>query len=277
MAFKRITEKTRTSSIQRMVNRGGAPWIDTDIPFFTPQDGDNMVRFLPQLEGEESLGAIGLEVYVYYGLGRTQHLSCTTLGKHPEDPLMAYYYAQDQDSRKESHIDQFRPTKRILLRILDFNKDDTKGELKWWVAPATLIGDIINASKNRRTGALEPFEDPEEGKIVFFTKSGSGINTKYSGVALDQEVTAIDPALGDDLPLYESVLLIPEPAELEKLLDAHGLNNQHAAEEAPPPARTSRASAATPDPEPEAPARTVEKQNTSSVRDRLRRRNEAGE
>ena len=78
---------------------------------------------------------------------------------------------------------------------------------------------FLGLAKNRRTGELIALEDPEEGVPIFFTKTGQGINTRYTSIEIEKEPFPLDDDLAEDLELFEDMLIVPSSKELQKVLE----------------------------------------------------------
>lgn len=214
MGFKTATEAERDVAIKARSSRGLA-YVKGDIEIFTPIDGDNQIRIVPPLSEDDHATLWGLEVWAYY-LNNQSFLSSKTLKKADTDPIADHFFKLRQSDPESAKT--FRGVKRHLMFILDLNDD--KEQLKLWAAPPTLVDEFIRLSKNRRTGQLIPLEDPKDGRIIFFTKTGTGIGTKYTGVEVGREPYPLDEALADELDTFESLLDIRSVVELNQVLSS---------------------------------------------------------
>lgn len=103
---------------------------------------------------------------------------------------------------------------RTLVWILDCNRV-AAGELKIWPAPTTLINSFLKLGRNRRTGELISIEDPEVGRAIFFEKTGSGLQTRYDSIALDEVAFPLEVGLLAELKYFEEILILSTTEEIE--------------------------------------------------------------
>jgi hypothetical protein len=212
-SFKTASVDQRESQMNQRSQKG-LSYVKADIPIFVPSDGDNQIRIVPPLSDDKHASLWGLEVWAYY-MNNRSFLSSKTFDQTVEDPIQNHFFDIRQEA-DEQEKKKYRATKRHLMFVLDLN--DEKEELKLWAAPPTLVDGVLNLTKNRRTGELIPLEDPKLGRIVFFTKTGQGIGTKYDGIELDSQPFPLDEALADELDLFENILEVPQASELQAIL-----------------------------------------------------------
>ena len=210
--FKRATARERENAVKQR-SQAGLAYFNAGMEIFVPKDGDNQIRIVPPLAEDKHATLWGLEAWVYY-FNTRHYLSSKTLDEGAWDPILDHFYEVRMRDPKEAST--FAGVRRHLMFILDLNEADPI--LKFWAAPPSLVDDFIRLSKNRRTGALIPLEDPDQGRAIFFTKTGTGQNTSYSGVELDSASLPIEDELADDLVTFESALEVLTPEESEDLL-----------------------------------------------------------
>ena len=232
MGFKRATPEQRESEIKTRTHRS-LGYVSSDIPIFNTVDGDNQIRIVPPLSDDKHASLWGLEVWTYF-IANKSIVSNKTFNSNNRDPVQEYFFnireSQPDEARK------FKGTKRHLMFVLDLN--DGREKLKLWAAPPTLVDEFIRLAKNRRTGELIPLEDPEQGRVIFFTKTGSGINTKYSGVEVDPEPSPIQEELADELETFEDMLIILSEDEMDSIVST--ARNGEESTDAPAPRRRTK-------------------------------------
>lgn len=233
MGFKTATVAERETAISARTKRGLA-YVRGDIEIFTPIDGDNQIRIVPPLAEDKHASLWGLEVWTYY-LNNRSFLSSRTLTDEGSDPIAEHFFKIRQAEPEEAK--KYRGAKRHLMFILDLN-DDTE-TLKLWSAPPTLVDEFVRLSRNRRTGQLIPLEDPKEGRPIFFTKTGTGLGTKYTGVEVDSNVFELNEGLANELTTFEKLLDIPNRETLQEALEAIQNDNTTNNEEYQPRRRES--------------------------------------
>lgn len=215
-AFKTANEKEREAAIKNRNQKGGLSYIKGNFEFYRPQDGDNQIRIVPPLAIDNHAELWGLPNLWTYFLENRSYVSSQTFGKHQRDPISEHFFRTRKVNEKEA--ERFRGNKRYLMWILD-TADESK--LKLWDAPPTLVDEFIGLSKDRRagrTGQLVPLEDPEKGRIIYFTRTGSGLGTRYSGVERDSEAHILDEAVAEQIKPFEEIVVVPTPEELDEIL-----------------------------------------------------------
>lgn len=237
--FKTADSKQRERATSDRTARG-LSYLNSEFGFvtFQPQDGDNSIRIVPPLGDDPNASLWGLDVWVYYLNGRT-YLSPKTFQQDAEDPIFDMFSKVRQEDAEAAKT--YKGTKRSLTFIQDMMDD---GKLKVWAAPTTVIDEILKVSKNRRTGELIPVEDPKDGRIVFFSKTGQGIQTRYGAFALDSEPCPLSETIADELAHFKDFLIVSSADELREVLA--NLDKEDSGDGAQPVARTRR------DAEPEA-------------------------
>ena len=234
--FKRATAQERESEARKRTV-SGIGYVSSDIPIFKPVDGDNQIRIVPPLANDADASLWGLEVWTYF-INNRSWLSSKTFDSQAEDPIMSHFFDIREDNPEESQ--KFKGNKRYLMFLLDLNHDEP--ELKLWAAPPTLVDEFLGLAKNRRTGELIALEDPDEGCIIYFTKTGQGIGTRYTGIELDKEPYTLDDDLAEELELFSDMLIVPSSKELQKVLEVamNGGNDEDDDDEEETPKRRSR-------------------------------------
>ena len=211
--FKRASAQERESeSRKRTVS--GLGYVSSEIPIFKPIDGDNQIRIVPPLADDAQASLWGLEVWTYF-INNKSYLSSKTFDAQSDDPIMSHFFDIREDNPEESQ--KYKGNKRYLMFVLDLNNDEV--ELKLWAAPPTLVDEFLGLAKNRRTGEMIALEDPEEGVPIYFTKTGQGINTRYTSIEIEKEPFPLDDDLAEDLELFEDMLIVPSSKELQKVLE----------------------------------------------------------
>jgi hypothetical protein len=216
--FRTYSEDEQQAAYQKALNRG-LDYLNTDLPQFKPIDGDNCIRILPPLEGDELVEAgqhpFGVECWVYFVDGSGYFVSPKAADKTAPDPLND---AQRELRKIDPDADMgISAGRKVICQVLDMNTDPENGEHKIWAAPGSLIDDMLNQAKDRRTGQTYSLEHPDKGYPVFFTKEGEMRKTKYKGVQLDREPYELDDAILDDMEFLTDVINIEDTETLEKV------------------------------------------------------------
>lgn len=209
--FKKASTTERTRAMKERTQKG-APYIQSELDQFIPLEGDNCIRIVPPLADDNMATLFGLDIWAYY-VGGKAFLDPRTFDPSATNPAFEEYKKLKLTDPEEAK--KLSGTKRTLMFILDLNNGDDKAELKLWLAPPSLIDDIIRVAKNKRTGELIALEDPDDGRPVFFERTGTGRNTEYKGVAIDQEKLPLDDSLLDKMPYFEDILVKPDITDME--------------------------------------------------------------
>lgn len=190
--------------------RDGVSYIDASVPQFRPQDGENCVRLVPPLDGDSLGDQWGFNVWVHFING---YFVCPR--SFDRSAICGICAGALQMRREDPDLaKQMTGALRTLIWILDCNRA-AAGELKIWPAPTTLINSFLKLGRNRRTGELISIEDPEVGRAIFFEKTGTGLQTRYDSIALDEVAFPLDAGLLAELKYFEEVLILNTTEEIE--------------------------------------------------------------
>jgi hypothetical protein len=200
-------------------NSGGG----SSMGFITINDGRNVVRLLPKRDNDETSLFGEQEVFVHYGVGKsetnkngTMVVCPTTYGDDKACPVCELAaelrkLSKKKDDSYDKQARQVQRKKRVyynaVSRAEDLNsyKYD-EGQKKWFnkdgeeESPIKVLGtgvgvyrDILGIICDPEYGDITDFE---EGLDVIITKSGTGFNTEYDVKTVRKESLAIP----DDAP-----------------------------------------------------------------------------
>lgn len=190
-------------------------YLNTTLEIFYPKEGKNAVRIVPKLaDDHEQVGLWGMDVWTYY-LNNQGWLAPNTFDKSLPDPVMALYNVkrvEDPDFARS-----ISPLKRTIMFVLDV---DDGSKLKVWPAPAMLVDTFVPLLKIDRTGEMIALEDPEEGRVVFFIRQGTGRSTKYVSPQLGTEPCPLKIS-ADEVPYFKDILIVPSVKDIQEALDSH--------------------------------------------------------
>ena len=119
----------------------------------------------------------------------------------------------------DPNIKPLYPSRRCLAFLYDVTSDTSEKEgLRWYDMPTVIKDNLMSLCEDKRKGTWIEIEHPSEGRDIEFERSGTGLNTKYSGFKLVPN----DPnpkSWSENIPDFEDILLIPDPAVIaEELL-----------------------------------------------------------
>lgn len=209
--FRRSTQEERKAAFTNRSNRG-VSFLNTDLPLYSPKEGENCIRILPPRADDPDSMMLGVSIWMTY-YNKQGYLSPATLNRHSKDPFREAYteFKRQNDPR----ADGMKPVRRTVMFILDLKDSET---VKVWVVPNGVMESVISLARNRGTGEILPIDDAEIGRAIFFDRIGSGLSTKYSGYSLDEDAYPIEEYLSESIPLYADILNIPSPEQIEKVL-----------------------------------------------------------
>ncbi len=170
-----------------------------DLETFAPKEGSYQLRILPP--GWDDAEHYGYEIFVHYSVGpdNGQYL-CPAKHNIGVCPICEERQGITDDKERR----ELQATKRVLVWLIDRDHED-RGPLLW-IMPWTVDRDINQQALDPRTGEVLYIDDPEEGYDISFTREGSGIQTKYSGLKILHRPTELaknDDDLNDWLDYIE--------------------------------------------------------------------------
>lgn len=178
----RYQERTKEAIKERANMRGGNfdDIIKPQYKKYKVHDGKNVVRVLPPTWEEAK--HYGYDIYVNYSIGadNQSYLSLSKM-KNEKDPIAE---AQRLASREgdEKLARELQPRQRILMWVIDRNEEDEGPQL--WAAPFTLDKSLATLSSDEDTGEVIFIDDPENGSDVRFYKEGTGLKTNYDAAKI---------------------------------------------------------------------------------------------
>ena len=213
MPFKTVSDQDRKNFVEKGT-RPQVSYLKTDLPVFVPQDGENTIRILPALEEDEHANLFGVEIWHYFINNRTYVSPRVFTGKHSDPVSEKFFEVRKTD---EAAAQKYRGTKRFIMHILDYS-DANNPVLKIWPAPISLVDEIIAVSQVTRTGQVIPIEHPTKGRKIYFRKQGSGMNTRYCQMLIDDEECPIDPELSEQIKPFKDIIKVDSEEVLANLV-----------------------------------------------------------
>lgn len=169
-------------------------FISGGFALFKPKEGENCVRILPWLSGndprakeyQEKWGNHwGIDIYVHYNVG-PDNGSYLCLQKMKGETCPVCEARRDADEKEAQAL---RIVERVLCWIVD-RKNEKLGPTLW-AMPTTLSKDISGASRARGSGENLLIDDPEEGYDIYFDREGVKIQTDYKRVEAARDPTPL--------------------------------------------------------------------------------------
>jgi hypothetical protein len=227
-------ERTR-DAVDKRARMGNSDFdkiVKDGVKSWSPGDGPNTVRILPPTW--DSPQHFGVDVQVHYGIGpdRQSYLcvnkmadqvveTADRLQRHSPDlaaalrdsagkcPICAERALALKDGDEE-YAKELDARRRVLVYVID--RDAEKEGVQVWAMPQSIDQDLAKVSVHKRTGAVLPIDHPDRGYDVEFDKEGKGKNTKYKGLAIARD----ESALGND-----DWLAVVENDPLPTILEFH--------------------------------------------------------
>lgn len=216
MAKRKFKYKERSSeSVEKRAKGNGDRdyFLKDQFDTFTPHDGDNVIRILPPTW--EDAEHFGFDTHVHYSIGADKG-TFLSLQKMKREPCPIYEeMLQAQADGDEDYAKSLRSNHRVLVWLIDREKEEDGPKL--WAMPFGLDKDIALRCKDKRTGEILNIDHPEEGYDVEFTKTGSGIKTKYEGLQISRRSCP----LSDDDDKFDEWLEFIEENPLPSVLNYH--------------------------------------------------------
>jgi hypothetical protein len=191
-------DRTVESVVRKSKQSGGSydSYLSSEAPKFAPKEGECAIRILPGTwEDTDKWGTgwdIGVHVHHSVGPDNGAYL-CLDKMKGETCPVCeARREATDEDEK-----DQLRASQRFLCWVVD--RDNEKAGPMLWAMPLTLFREINARSVEKKSNTPILIDDPEEGYDIIFSRTGTGIKTKYTAV----EVVRDPSPLHDDEQLQQ--------------------------------------------------------------------------
>jgi hypothetical protein len=192
---------------------------------------------------------VGINEDSYVCMSRTYGKPCAICEEQAE--------LRKQDDFDEKYVKSLNPSRRVIYNIscLDSDTEFKKGIQIFEVSHWLFEKELAEQAKKPRGGGFVLFSDPDEGKTVFFRKTGNGpTTTKYSGFKFEDRAEPISDELLDSalcldelihIPSYDEVKNafygndisedIPEEEIVERRVEAEVTNRRPAKSQEPPP------------------------------------------
>lgn len=192
----------------------------SDYKFDKLKDGKNVRRILPP-KGDRTM--FYSEGYLHFGLGPEGKDTATCLSTFGEKCPICEYLESIKNSKNAEDKEFFqraRRVKRIYLNVL--NRDSTSEEETPVVLPVgnMVLKQVVDIICDPDYGDITDFN---EGRDITITRSGKGMNTKYSVIAKPKETLAsesfTEEELDKELPDLDSLFVKKSYDDLKKLLE----------------------------------------------------------
>ena len=157
---------------------GGYDKIIKDTEFFKPKEGENNIRILPPTWNlKEWSDNWAIEVWLHRDIGpdKATYLCLDKMNKG-KCPICEARL----DARGDDEIRALKPKTSMLAYII--NRDDEKAGPVVWALSNRFEQDICLRMQDKRTGEVLAIDHPDNGYDISFTRTGTGIKTRYAGI-----------------------------------------------------------------------------------------------
>jgi hypothetical protein len=213
--FKSIFLKDKIGNVQKWKASEDEHFLNI-IPFIA---GNNM----PIVDGKKlAAGKVAhcLDVWVHGKVGINEDsyicLARSYGGKCPICEEQAEL--RKQDDYDDKYVKSLNPSRRVVYNIecLDSDKEAKKGLQYFEVSHYLFEKELTEIAKKPRGGGFITYQDPDDGKIVFFRKSGSGpTNTKYSAFKFEDRTEIVSDDILDAALVLDECIHIPSYEEVK--------------------------------------------------------------
>ena len=157
---------------------------------FAPKEGDYTLRILPVPDTASSeQNDFAYPVYVHYGIGAdNQTYLCNQKMLNKGCPI-CIERTNIQKKATEEELKELAPKGRLFVYVI--NRDSEEDGPLVWSAPRSMIIELRKLCYDKRTDEALFIDDHEEGYDIFFSKTGTGLHTKYSGLKIDRNSTSL--------------------------------------------------------------------------------------
>ncbi len=207
-------KKASKEEVNRWSKESGGMYdqlIGDDFSVFTPKEDDYTIRILPPSFGDRK--RYGLETYIHYSVGADrQKYLCNKNMKQGECPICEERDKANADGESD-YANKLTSRKRFACWIID--RDDEDAGPLVWLMPYTVDKELNKLRQDKRSKEVLDVVDPDEGYDFTFSKEGTALNTKYTGMRISHD----DSPIFDDASATEEVLEFIENNPINEALN----------------------------------------------------------
>jgi hypothetical protein len=191
-----------------------------NTPMWKCSEDEHFINIIPFIAGKNNPNtkpgqfAYSLDIFVhrkvginedsYICLARSYGKKCPICDEQAE--------LRKQDDYDEKYVKSLNPTRRVIYNIecLDSDKEVKKGIQLFEVSHYLFEKELAEIAKKPRGGGFILFSDPDEGKTVFFRKSGNGpTNTEYKAFKFEDREEPVSDEILDSALCLDELIHIP--------------------------------------------------------------------
>ena len=194
-------------------------FVNPDVPLYKMPVGEQSLRILPSIEPGEFFGE-EIWVHEWVGMNKDSFL-CMEKMKRNEDDICPFCEQAKRLSKANASFEEllpFKPRKKVLLNVVDLKAE--KDGTKVWIAPFTVVDEILLASYDRKAKTPRDIADPDEGHDIYITRDGDGKTTKYKGIQMDPSPTSVEDAWLDNRFDLKGILIYPSERDMISAIES---------------------------------------------------------
>jgi hypothetical protein len=196
-----------------------------NTPMWKCSEDEHFLNIIPYVAGKNNPNtkagqfAYSLDIFVhrkvginedsYICLARSYGKKCPICDEQAE--------IRKQEDYDEKYVKTLNPTRRVIYNIecLDSDKELKKGIQLFEVSHYLFEKELAEIAKKPRGGGFILFSDPDEGKTVFFRKSGNGpTNTEYKAFKFEDREEPVSDEILDAALCLDELIHIPSYEEV---------------------------------------------------------------
>ena len=185
-------EERSAEEIKQRANRKSSmfdSWQQDFVKMFTAETGVNKIRILPPHKSHK-MKWYGLSAYFHSQIGPdSQTYLCLNKNKGEDCPVCEEYARAKMNKESDDYTRQLYAYERILVWIIDRNNEGEGVQL--YPMSATLDREFAAQSADSETGEVLRIDHPYEGFDIIFSREGTGLKTKYSGLKVARNPSPI--------------------------------------------------------------------------------------
>ncbi|MAF25768.1 hypothetical protein CL634_09380 [bacterium] len=157
---------------------------------FAPKEGDYRLRILPVPDSAaDDQDDFSYPIYVHYGVGAdNQTYLCNAKMQETACPI-CLERNRLQNKATEEELKELAPKGRLLVYIVDRDSEED-GPLVW-SAPRSVVSELCKLCYDKHTDEALFIDDHEEGYDISFTKEGTGLHTRYTGLQVARHSSSL--------------------------------------------------------------------------------------
>ena len=188
-AYKARSTQAANERLNRYNTGNRDTFVPADLEVWQPKEGDNWIRLLhPPWEGAEHYA---YDLYIHYEVGPDKNTYLCVEKMKGQECELCNELRKAQASGDTEYARALESSLRLAAWIID-REDEKKGVQLWLYAPS-IDREILEQARDRRTGEILMVDHPEEGFDIEFVRKGKGMLTKYTGVKLARQPSAVEP------------------------------------------------------------------------------------